>query len=567
MEPTAHGFIRNAVDALLILEACLQGRFLHMPRALRPEEARSVVQDGAIFVYEVGSSGIHEWHDHRQWHDEFVLGNFRVSCEADLDTAHLAGRLIRQSITLYWNGLGHHVISYFQMDTMRRVVSRGIGSPQNLQQLRIRDGLVEMQLHLRYSVAYSPWLDASELLCRVSPKANETPTQSGAAVVGRVEGGDIDAIVQGVSNIMVLGYRLDAKYLQLGAWKVLRPITIRVHDRVIVLQKHLGTIRERTPSQGKKGTINGIDLVSAALEIVTKVDTLLSAIQKLHKSHACRSPTSAKSPSTVESGSKTSPNTAAVDASNKKPDSPLVKVPEHDSSVEAQEREDDHHGLRDSGSKAQLGQHLMPRTDDIPPQSSGHQNLIPDLSVMGRTKITQCSLMALIEHLTNCEPQSIREQFVAAFFITRELFCTSEELLNPRSSDSWMSRTKKGSRERGFSFEFATLSGWMAHDSTDASNVVATCRLTNGISNWVKESILPEAEPKSRCRVIERWILIARHLFQLSNFDGLVAVTSGLDDSSVLRLKLSLDAVSVQAKESFRSLRRIVDPSENRKTL
>ncbi|KAF5638793.1 Ras guanine-nucleotide exchange Cdc25p [Fusarium tjaetaba] len=93
------------------------------------------------------------------------------------------------------------------------------------------------------------------------------------------------------------------------------------------------------------------------------------------------------------------------------------------------------------------------------------------------------------------------------------------------------------------------------------------CQLTNGISNWVKESVLTEAEPKGRGYVIETWILIAQHLFQLSNFDGLVAVTSGLDDTSVLRLKQSWDAVSVQAKESFRSLRRIIDPSENHKTL
>ncbi|KAG5746581.1 hypothetical protein H9Q70_010716 [Fusarium xylarioides] len=157
MDPTAHGFVRNAVDALLILEACLQGRFLHMPRALRPEEARSVIHDGAIFVYEVESSGIHEWRDHHEWHTEFALGDFRVSCQAGLDSAHLVGQLARQSITLYWNGLEHHVISYFQMDTLRRVVSRGVENPQDLDQIQIRDGLVEVQLHLRYSVAYSPW--------------------------------------------------------------------------------------------------------------------------------------------------------------------------------------------------------------------------------------------------------------------------------------------------------------------------------------------------------------------------------------------------------------------------
>ncbi|KAF5563888.1 gluconate transporter inducer Gti1 [Fusarium phyllophilum] len=157
MEPTAHGFIRNAVDALLILEACLQGHFLHMSRALRPEEARSAIHDGAIFVYETGSSGIRVWQDYRQWHTEFALGDFRVSCEADLDTTRLVGRLIRQSIVLYWNGMEHHVISYFQMQTLRGVVSQGLETPRELDQIAIRASLVQVQLHLHHSVAYSPW--------------------------------------------------------------------------------------------------------------------------------------------------------------------------------------------------------------------------------------------------------------------------------------------------------------------------------------------------------------------------------------------------------------------------
>ncbi|KAF5545960.1 camp independent regulatory [Fusarium mexicanum] len=157
MEPTTHGFIRNAVDALLILEACLQGRLLHTSRAPLPEEARSVVHDGAIFVYKVESSGIYEWRDHHQWHDEFVLGDFRVSCQADIDSASLVGRLIRQRILLYWNGLEHHVISYLQMDTLRRIVSEGMETPHDFDHIQIRDGLVEVQLQLLYSVAYSPW--------------------------------------------------------------------------------------------------------------------------------------------------------------------------------------------------------------------------------------------------------------------------------------------------------------------------------------------------------------------------------------------------------------------------
>ncbi|KAF5667505.1 Ras guanine-nucleotide exchange protein [Fusarium denticulatum] len=668
MEPTAHGFIRNAVDALLVLEACLQGRFRHTSRAPRPEEARSVIHDGAIFVCEVGASATYEWRDHSQWHDELVLAISES----------------RAKLT---------------------IVSQGMDTPHDLDQIQIQDGLVEVQLHLCYSVAYNPWygwtlgFDKGELgaICHVEPsgwaecsllkcgsvgwmplnycnvfdprpmkpllKAVIKFTQAlrsapGVPVVSHVEEGDIDAIVQGVSNIMVLGYRLDTNYPQKGAWKALCPIVMCVHNRIIVLQKHLGTMRERTPIQGKKDTINRMDLVSAALEIVIKADNFLSVIQKLHKSYACRSPTNAERPNTVENRSKTSRPTADVDASNKEPDSALVKGPgkhtytdylalasshgftEHMSSSEAQEREDSGHDFRDAGSQAELERHPVCRTDDIPPQPPGHQTFIPNRSVVGRTQMAQCSLPDLIEHLVNCEPQSIRDQFAAAFFITWELFCTSEELLNAltkrpqrltgssavllritksidifqrdHSSKSPSTPTIKedsvcshGSNMtmdiadilfacRGDKISvvhiyhdylaaqitskqmqvFCTIQSrellagrWMAHDSKDAPNVVAMCRLTNGISVWVKESVLTEAEPASRGRVIERWILTAQHLFHLSNFDGLVVVTSGLDDSSILRLKLSWDAVSVQAKESFRSLRRIVDPSENRRTL
>ncbi|KAH7216966.1 ras guanine nucleotide exchange factor domain-containing protein [Fusarium redolens] len=108
---------------------------------------------------------------------------------------------------------------------------------------------------------------------------------------------------------------------------------------------------------------------------------------------------------------------------------------------------------------------------------------------------------------------------------------------------------------------------WTVQDSTDAPNVAAMYQPTNGISSWVKESVVTEAEPKSRGYVIEKWILIAQHLFQLNNFDGLVAVISDLDDTSVFRLHQSCDTVSIQAKESIRSLRRIVDLSQNHKTL
>ncbi|KAF5676648.1 Ras guanine-nucleotide exchange [Fusarium circinatum] len=248
---------------------------------------------------------------------------------------------------------------------------------------------------------------------------------SDVSVISYVKGGDIDAIVHGVFDIMI------------GVWEILSPIAMCVHDRVLVLRRHLGTKRERTASQGKKDIINKIDLVSAALAIVLKVDTFLATIQELHESHARRSLINTESPSTVQNGSKTSPPIAAVDASDEGPDSPLAKglgkhihtaylaptsshgFTEHKLLLETQKREEHHDDLRDSDSKAQLEQHPMHRPDNIPPQPPGHHlTLTPDQWFSGRAQRTRCSLQALIEHLTNCDSQSVREQFVATFFIT-----------------------------------------------------------------------------------------------------------------------------------------------------
>ncbi|KAF5665719.1 Ras guanine-nucleotide exchange Cdc25p [Fusarium circinatum] len=107
---------------------------------------------------------------------------------------------------------------------------------------------------------------------------------------------------------------------------------------------------------------------------------------------------------------------------------------------------------------------------------------------------------------------------------------------------------------------------WMLNKSS-VPNVASMMQLSDGISNWVKHSILTDLDPKNRGAIIGKWILVAQHLFQLNNFDGLVAVTSGLDDHAVARLRASWNAVSLPVKESLRCLRMVADPSGNRKKL
>ncbi|CZR43733.1 uncharacterized protein FPRO_07350 [Fusarium proliferatum ET1] len=108
---------------------------------------------------------------------------------------------------------------------------------------------------------------------------------------------------------------------------------------------------------------------------------------------------------------------------------------------------------------------------------------------------------------------------------------------------------------------------WLGNGAAESPNVVAMCHLTNSICNWVKESILVEVDARIRGLAAEKWILIANYMFQIGNFDGLVAVTSGLDDSSIIRLQASWQHVSPPAIEILQSLKRIIDPSQNRRTL
>ncbi|RSL38205.1 hypothetical protein CEP53_015077 [Fusarium sp. AF-6] len=100
-----------------------------------------------------------------------------------------------------------------------------------------------------------------------------------------------------------------------------------------------------------------------------------------------------------------------------------------------------------------------------------------------------------------------------------------------------------------------------------APNIAAMSRLTNNISNWVSATILSEPNAKVRGSIIGKWTQVAHQLFQLRNFDGLVAVVCGLTNTPVYRLHASWDAISSSDRESFHSLLTAVDPSQNYRAL
>lgn len=110
-------------------------------------------------------------------------------------------------------------------------------------------------------------------------------------------------------------------------------------------------------------------------------------------------------------------------------------------------------------------------------------------------------------------------------------------------------------------------SKWTKNKGVGAPNVKAMSTFTTGLSNLVVDTILQFDEIKKRAAVIKHWIKIGSQFLALNNYDGLMAVTCALNDSSIKRLRMTWDTISSRRKETLRSLQSIVEISQNHKAL
>lgn len=78
LAPTWHGYIHTTRDALIVLEACLQGKLAHIPRRPKDSEKPSLISSGSVFVYEQNASGMKRWTDGCSWSPSRIMGNFLV---------------------------------------------------------------------------------------------------------------------------------------------------------------------------------------------------------------------------------------------------------------------------------------------------------------------------------------------------------------------------------------------------------------------------------------------------------------------------------------------------------
>ncbi|KAG4267265.1 hypothetical protein FPRO04_04877 [Fusarium proliferatum] len=98
-------------------------------------------------------------------------------------------------------------------------------------------------------------------------------------------------------------------------------------------------------------------------------------------------------------------------------------------------------------------------------------------------------------------------------------------------------------------------SGWMSTTVDSAPNVRAMIHFTNQLSYVVIETILQCRTKTRRGNIIEHWIKIAQECSNIRNYDGLVALLSGLGHSSIARLHQTWNSVSPAALHDLEALK------------
>lgn len=81
--PTSKGYIEDENDALLVLQATLDGRLKHIPRRPYEVERSYLIVSGSIFVFIEEISGIKRWTDGVPWSPSRISGKFLMYKELD----------------------------------------------------------------------------------------------------------------------------------------------------------------------------------------------------------------------------------------------------------------------------------------------------------------------------------------------------------------------------------------------------------------------------------------------------------------------------------------------------
>ncbi|KAF2811059.1 uncharacterized protein BDZ99DRAFT_352991, partial [Mytilinidion resinicola] len=185
--PTLNGAIQTTHDGLLVVEGCLQGVLMHVPRRPHDKERADQIKSGSIFVYEENASGIKRWTDGLTWSPSRIMGNFLIyrelekpfppgekkravkrkrSTDEGSDSDNKAkvkaeqrrilgslvdsygfkdGGLVKKTMSIKYKGTTHHIISYYSVEDWIECKLQRPVDMSTLSSLPIRQELIEEQ--------------------------------------------------------------------------------------------------------------------------------------------------------------------------------------------------------------------------------------------------------------------------------------------------------------------------------------------------------------------------------------------------------------------------------------
>ncbi|KAJ6232182.1 ras guanine nucleotide exchange factor i-related [Anaeramoeba flamelloides] len=89
-----------------------------------------------------------------------------------------------------------------------------------------------------------------------------------------------------------------------------------------------------------------------------------------------------------------------------------------------------------------------------------------------------------------------------------------------------------------------------------APNVIALIHRFNEVSSWVVTTILKSERVRERARIIVRFCKLAEYLRSLNNYNGVMSVISGFENSAIWRLKYTFEEVPKRNLEIIQELKK-----------
>ncbi|KAI8807395.1 ras guanine nucleotide exchange factor domain-containing protein [Cladochytrium replicatum] len=97
----------------------------------------------------------------------------------------------------------------------------------------------------------------------------------------------------------------------------------------------------------------------------------------------------------------------------------------------------------------------------------------------------------------------------------------------------------------------------------NTSNLNAMIEHFNSVSYWAATEVCTQPEVQSRARIIEKLIKLAGKCYKQNNYNTVLALVSGLNSSTVTRLKQSWEAVESKRRKQLEDLESLVTPEHN----